>query len=758
MINVETSFITENRSVYDFLNQPGQGLYIPLYQRDYSWDSDNIEQLLEDITRGIQRLANGEVTDDSKEIRFLGTIITVIENNRTKIYPVDPQAVPTKIEKIIDGQQRVSTLSLASTILLKRLLDIKAKVKESNPLHNDIAEIIEIWDAKLRPMFCFDLQRGTPRLKPKIVRGAKDYWTRDKAVDEAYKSELSNYLGHFIQALVNNETLPTVARSSEGNNLLYKNAKQIKRWLENDVARAHESDNDDTFAKAKDIIERISEDLLWGFERPELVAIIMSEDFSSQRTDAYILSELVQTISVCHYLLDRCCFTIIQPTDDDWAFDMFQSLNATGTPLTAIETFKPTVVNTVDNEDGKQFKDSDSEKYFKKIEDFLSTADTAQKKSKLTNDFLTSFFVSVDGRTMSNHFSYQRKVLDSAYSDLATFAEKELMIKTFGNYAEFYSIWDNYKGTAGQIFPGLSGHEEADIASMLILFLKNSNHKMAITVLARMYNSVINRESNAVENFISSVKLIASYYFLWRSAFSNSGLDSTYRDFFKGLKNRGETIDVQQIKEFVKQALNEKGINSLETWKAVSKNFLKYKNDNAVIRLALLAAAHDTQPNEGSIKTAREGTSPYLTLKSWTSEDLRTIEHVAPQTNDNGLWDANLYDSESEIFQSLGNLTLLPQDLNSSAGNKGWKEKQLYYRCVSETDEEAISAIIDEATASGISLNEDTISLLKDCTYNKHLESIAKCPERIAWNADLVNKRTNDMLDIIWERLSYAIS
>lgn len=61
VLNIEKSFLTENRSVLDFLNQSGQGLYIPLYQRDYSWDSDNIEQLLEDLTRGIQRIASGKL-------------------------------------------------------------------------------------------------------------------------------------------------------------------------------------------------------------------------------------------------------------------------------------------------------------------------------------------------------------------------------------------------------------------------------------------------------------------------------------------------------------------------------------------------------------------------------------------------------------------------------------------------------------------------------------------------------------------------
>ena len=80
VLNIEKSFLTDNRSVLDFLNQSGQGLYIPLYQRDYSWDSDNIEQLLEDLTRGIQRIVLKELHDDSKEIRFLIFILNLTIN------------------------------------------------------------------------------------------------------------------------------------------------------------------------------------------------------------------------------------------------------------------------------------------------------------------------------------------------------------------------------------------------------------------------------------------------------------------------------------------------------------------------------------------------------------------------------------------------------------------------------------------------------------------------------------------------------
>lgn len=756
VLNIEKSFLTENRSVLDFLNQSGQGLYIPLYQRDYSWDSDNIEQLLEDLTRGIQRIATGEVNDDNKEIRFLGTIITVVEPNRDHIYPVEIQAVPSRIEKLIDGQQRVSTIALMATLLTKRLTEIKNKVKTNNPIYEQINEICNIWiDQKLATIFSFDLGRGVPRLKPKIIRGAKDYWTRTDDVNNAYKSELSNYLGHFIKAYCDKTSFPCLTKEKYGNTLFYQNGKRIESWLKKTVATAHEEQNDDEFATAEEILNHFSQEYLWDFERPELIELINEKDFSDKKTNSYILCELVQTLSVCHYLLDRCCFTIIQPTDDDWAFDMFQSLNATGTPLTAIETFKPTVVNTVEDVPGHQFKDSNSDKSFKKVEDFLSEATTAQQKNKRTNDYLTSFFVAYDGRTMSTHFSYQRKVLNNVYESLGTFEDKENFIKKMGNYAEFYQKWLKYDGKDNSVFPSIGSSADSDLASMLILFLKASNHKMAITMLGNMYYSVIEQPSSeSIDAFIGMVKVVAAYYFLWRSAYSNSGLDSSYRDFFKKHKN----FSVDTVRTYFQNVLRNKEIDTLNTWKNKAKNYLKYDSTGKdIIRLALLIVAHDTMPddaNKGLIIKGREGISKYMTLDKWLSSDLKTIEHIAPQTNKNNMWDELLYDTHIETFQSIGNLTLLPQDLNSSAGNKGWREKLLYYKCVAEKDPNKIAGIDQKALELGVMFNADTIQLLKDCHFNQHLSSISSLTVDDSWNKDLVDRRTDVMLDIIWDRVS----
>lgn len=323
------------------------------------------------------------------------------------------------------------------------------------------------------------------------------------------------------------------------------------------------------------------------------------------------------------------------------------------------------------------------------------------------------------------------------------------------NYAEFYQKWIKYDGKDNSTFPRIGSSTDADLASMLILFLKASNHKMAITLLGSMYNHVIEQNTQSIESFISTVKAVAAYYFLWRSAYSNSGLDSTYREFFKKHKE----ITAESVKGYFKNVLeNHKEISSFDAWKVKAKNYMKYDTTGKdVIRLALLISAHETTTDptkKGLIVEGREGGQKYLSVEKWISADLKTIEHIAPQTNKNNKWDANLYDAHIEPYQSLGNLTLLPQDLNSSAGNKGWKEKLLYYQCVAEENPEKIKNIENTANKLGVVFNKDTLELLKSSHFNKHLASISMLSVDDIWNKDLVDQRTDAMLDIIWKRIS----
>lgn len=112
-----------------------------------------------------------------------------------------------------------------------------------------------------------------------------------------------------------------------------------------------------------------------------------------------------------------------------------------------------------------------------------------------------------------------------------------------------------------------------------------------------------------------------------------------------------------------------------------------------------------------------------------------------------------LYEQQTKPFNLLGNLTLLPQNLNSSVGNKGWKEKLLYYQCVAETDVEKLNEVQSQANTLGINLHDNTVDLLKKSQYNNHVSSISSMALDDSWDIRIVADRTERMLSVIWNRV-----
>ena len=473
MKDIDKAFNPETKSIYFYYYSDDVGFYIPLYQRKYSWDRDNIDQLIEDLSTGVGDL----VEDEEDEIRFLGTIITVTETNKSEIEPQDPTGLPRFIEKVIDGQQRLSTIALFSTQLYKHILEIQKKIPKNSEYFEEIEEVCDYWKDRLKNIFSLDLRRGTPRRKPKIIRGNEDFWTKDGRIIESYKSPIAKYLSEFIQFTELDEKLPKMGNS----NRVSQNLKRIDSWLKKSVIVAH--DNPKEFLlSGKIIINKINQEYIWQFDRDNLKEIVLKVDCNEKRSLNYYLCSLVQLFSVSHYLLDRCCFTIIQPSNDNWAFDMFQSLNATGTPLTALETFKPLVFNITQKEE-ERVKRTDNEINFKRIDKLFAGTTRASQKSKLANDFLASFRIVIDGQKLQSHFSKQKKWLDKTFEGLQGYQSQKIFIKFLADYAEFYKdVWIDYDGTKYSYVDKIAHHEESELASLLILYLKDSSHKMSITV------------------------------------------------------------------------------------------------------------------------------------------------------------------------------------------------------------------------------------------------------------------------------------
>ena len=406
-----------------------------------------------------------------------------------------------------------------------------------------LIDICTFWMDKLADVYSVNLKRGKPHRKPKIIRGSVDKWVMEEESNRSYLSAVAKHLFELVNYI---EGLDEKSPKFDSKTNAGKNLNTAKKWLKENILGTKPREDD--YPNTRIILEKIDQEYIWQYERPELVNWINNEEEPNAKTVLFDAHNLVKIFSLCHYLLDRCCFTIIEPSSDEWAFDMFQSLNATGTPLTAIETFKPLVVNVVERE--VQFKGTLEDRYFAKIEkSFEDKKPTA--KSRITNEILNYLRTTLEGKKLSNTFSTQKKWLENAYGSASDDREGNRQILSyFGNHAEFVSkIWHgNTKGERGDLY-FLNGTKDQGLATMLFQFLVDSSHKLAISILSPAYHRIVLNEENAREDFVTLVKLISGFYSLWRSVRKNSGLDDVYRSYFKSQheKRKGNSIQFNHL-------------------------------------------------------------------------------------------------------------------------------------------------------------------------------------------------------------------
>lgn len=133
-ISAETQSIRDIFSNHEFI--------IPNFQRPYSWEADQCVQLLDDISSSF----DDWLTDPTKSPEyFLGSIVVFTDENSNKIW------------RIIDGQQRLTTLMMLVHALFNRARTYKAlkgimyKInKKTNALTNEVRLSSEVLPEKGR--------------------------------------------------------------------------------------------------------------------------------------------------------------------------------------------------------------------------------------------------------------------------------------------------------------------------------------------------------------------------------------------------------------------------------------------------------------------------------------------------------------------------------------------------------------------------------------------------------------------------------
>jgi len=121
MSNIDEIFKPENKSIKQIFGDTDAFYQMPIYQRPYSWDKERVEQLWYDILEAYKNNNEDNTIDPNY---FLGSVVVVKK--------------PDNYE-VVDGQQRLTTL----TILFSTLRDLNLDIAQKNIISNSIKDLVE---------------------------------------------------------------------------------------------------------------------------------------------------------------------------------------------------------------------------------------------------------------------------------------------------------------------------------------------------------------------------------------------------------------------------------------------------------------------------------------------------------------------------------------------------------------------------------------------------------------------------------------
>lgn len=762
--NLEKAFDSRGQSIRDFFGSHEQGFLVPDYQREYTWEEENVTQLFDDLVLGTAALER----DDADAVTFLGTaIVTTKPDKAGTVRAGDERAQPTEVQVVIDGQQRISTIALLG-IRLQNLLECLISKLPDEPPYSSLHSRWKVLDGQLTSLYALNLagRGGMPPLKPRIIRHEEDYWTHE-GDDSSYSSPVARYIATYIRETDSAAALRAIA--GDGGVRVRGNVSLMDKSLHH-VLRAGVPDSAlyGQFPSGNSVVTPRMQRHVLGYHEEPLEKII-GQRRESDGAEVAVAAGVYSLFLLSHYLLNCCGLNRLEPRREAWGFDMFQALNGTGTPLTALETLKPQVRQT-EERSSEQWKATPSREHMDEIDALFERASSNQQKNRRTNELLRAFALCWNGDKLGNRFSAQRRWLNAAYGqELETLSEKRDWLGRLARVANFYQgVWFMDDAAAGYpVIEGFEEHERGQFVSFLVRYLRDANSKLSAPILARFYSQVLQGLTDPDE-FVEAAKACAAFFTLWRSANSTSGLDDVYRRFFRSSdqpveigehiwSTSLEPVSVCVLKGYFRGWLEEKGIGDKDGWVEQTKRFLLYTEVKNICRFCLFLANHDREPDgrrPGLTERGKDGVRPLLELKTWLAKDYKTLEHVAPQNPPHGhRWETRIYAERSRVHE-VGNLLLLPTDVNSLVDNSEWAVKFLHYSHVGSPTADRVEQLSEQARQRGVQLKSKAVNKLKATTYNPTVAPVLNVGLDGVWGSELIDERTDQIKTIVWNTLT----
>mgnify|MGYP000922513524 CR=1 FL=1 len=746
-VSLHTLFTTEGGMI---------GFKIPSYQRTYDWGQDNIQRYFEDLLSGIK-----DIIIDEEAKTFIGTVILVNENNREATFEGTSFAV-------VDGQQRLTTTSLIASTLHREIEHLK----------NNLPEIPEELSRWINAESGFLLRKLANCIFGNISPDGVDNYPFPRIVRHGDTRAASND--------------ETTYRSLAGS-YLYQYALHVKNREEGDFDFQIDGDEDGTSQRFLTNIETISqlieavktgnadENIDLAFE-PITVDYFQNENpiklFEKLPDDRAERNAIIDSIvenseavlgilSLCafsHYILKNVLITKVIATEERYAFDIFDSLNTTGEPLTAIETFKPRLIEF--EERNGSYEESESKKHFSIVEQNINKYEQNHDRQQEAQETVISFALYLTGEKCSRHLNVQRRYLRNNFNSINDDEReaKRSFIKSLSEISIYRSLFWKKNSMAGE-FPECADRQ---VTLTLLSLLSEMNHSLTIPILSRYYFDAIDKNDWSV--FSRAVKALSAFIVIRRSATGGTaGIDTVFRalmtrgeynrDSNNGLKKNFDSSNplknVDELKSYLRDWLTRRPINisNKEEWITKASIQGTYNNSKPLCKLILLAAAHNSRPREGEAwkleKTRPSQELTHLTYDLWRSDNFETIEHIAPQNPRDDSWERAIYE-EPHLINSIGNLSLLPKGPNSAVGNNPWPTKRLFFKAFSAPTEVEVQRVLDEARAAGVDFGNTEEMLLS----LQQLPIAKTIFPRENWTAIIIKERTRELLGLAWDEMN----
>lgn len=768
-------FEAQSKSLRELLSDNGLGLYLPPYQRPYGWGKDKVEKLLDDTLHGFKNL--GEAPDS---FTFLGTVITIHDVNHVTVRPIVKPEVPSKVLTVIDGQQRLSTLlillvGLHNLIRQRAWKVFRGKTPDSTDsarthLYSETINILQM----LGTAFYERKNFGTTPIYPRLIRAFVDQWAKDENLKK-YESPIANLI-YSYSVLADSEPVtskPTDFKprarqnAGEGEGDLIKRFNEIRAALTKLAQRK-------TIEELEDLPPLTTLATNIEFQRA-LFNHELDPDFCTwlKKLQDESEAELMRLVMFAAYCLNRIALTVVQGKDEDYAFTIFESLNTTGEPLTAFETFLPRVVMA---ENIQEYQNSDAYVYMKAVQGYLDRFDVGDKLQKATRDLLVTFALAETGKKLSKRLPDQRVYMRDTFERHKDSAvDRSAYLRHLSDTAAFIGTAWEPAADSPRTLAGLDATAMTDTVKLCLAFLNSLNHTIAIAPLVRFYSEAVHADegearAKRIAEFEKAIKAITAFTVFWRATRRGTGnIDSQYRAVMAGDSLTGmgplarqwavpdaskpaPIVDAEALKkELAARLLDPKhgGVPNLASFLASASALPLYSISRPLTRFLLLAAYHNTiedPDNPGLIIQGKAGVSSCFTADGWADETHLTIEHIAPQQATNG-WDQEFY-SQKETVHKLGNLVLVPGAANASLSSRPWAEKKVLYAALGAPSVDEAKSILN---SSGLTFAQTTEDLAAMSRYLPHLRALGQYKGE--WNPEFMSQRADVLLRLVYTRL-----